>query len=239
VAVMAANNEVGTCQPLAELARLSGRHGALFHVDAAQAAGRIALDVVEVGCDFASISAHKFYGPMGIGALYINPAATIRPKPIMFGGGQEGALRPGTLAVPLIVGMGRAAELALERLGQGARLAGLAALFMAELRRHGIDTLINGDETQRLPGSLNFRIPGTDAEEVIHRLGNALHLATGSACQSGQLHGSYVLSAMGLPQKDVSASFRACFGYDHSEQDALLAASLLAETVKSCQSCTG
>ena len=135
VAVMAANNEVGTCQPLAAVAELCARHGALFHVDAAQAVGRVPFDVTTAGCDTASLSGHKFYGPKGIGALYVSAAAAMRPEPIMFGGGQESALRPGTLPVPLIVGMGAAAALAGERMGQGPWFMQLAALFHAELGR--------------------------------------------------------------------------------------------------------
>ncbi len=239
VAVMAANNEVGTCQPLDAVAELCARHGALFHVDAAQAVGRVPFDVMEAGCDFASLSAHKFYGPKGIGALYVSASAAIRPEPIMFGGGQESALRPGTLPVPLIVGMGAAANLAEERMGEGARLASLAALFHAELARLGVDATINGAGAPRLPGSINFRVHGVDAEDIVQRLAADLHLSTGSACQSGQLAGSYVLAAMGCSPDQTASSFRVCFGHDHGEEDARTAASLLAKTVNACQNRTG
>jgi cysteine desulfurase len=239
VAVMAANNEVGTCQPLAAVAELCARHGALFHVDAAQAVGRVPFDVMTAGCDTASLSGHKFYGPKGIGALYVSAAAAMRPEPIMFGGGQESALRPGTLPVPLIVGMGAAAALAGERMGQGPRLTQLAALFHAELGRLGVKAVINSADAPRLPGSLNFRIAGVDAEHIVQRLAADLHLSTGSACQSGQLMGSYVLAAMGCSPEEIASSFRVCFGHDHREDDARVAASLLAETVKACQNRTG
>ena len=239
VAVMAANNEVGTCQPLAAVAELCTRHGALFHVDAAQAVGRVPFDVMTACCDTASLSAHKFYGPKGIGALYVGAGAAMRPEPIMFGGGQESALRPGTLPVPLIVGMGAAAALAEERMGEGARLADLALLFHAELGQQGICAVINGDGAPRLPGSINFRIDGVDAEDIVQRLAGDLHLSTGSACQSGQLAGSYVLTAMGCSPDQVASSFRVCFGHDHCQDDARAAATLLAETVKACQNRTG
>lgn len=239
VAVMAANNEVGTCQPLTAVAELCARHGALFHVDAAQAVGRVPFDVMTAGCDTASVSAHKFYGPKGIGALYLGAGAAMRPEPIMFGGGQESALRPGTLPVPLIVGMGAAAALAEERMGEGPRLADLAMLFHTELGRQGVDAVINGAGAPRLPGSINLRIEGTDAEDIVQRLAADLHLSTGSACQSGQLAGSYVLAAMGCSPEEIASSFRVCFGHDHCKDDACTAASLLAETVRACKNRTG
>lgn len=239
VAVMAANNEVGTIQPLEAIARRCADVGALFHVDAAQAAGRIPFNVGTLGCDTASISAHKMYGPKGIGALYVSGASSLHPKPIMFGGGQERGLRPGTLPVPLIVGFGRAATLVAGRLDRAHELDRLANLFVAELEQAGLTPELNGSRDQRLPGSLNLRFLGVDAEDVIQRLGNRLHLSTGSACQSGELQGSYVLRAMGVSPVDVSSSFRICFGYDHDESDARQAANLLAATIQSCQNCTG
>jgi cysteine desulfurase len=231
VAVMAANNEIGTIQPLSEVAQLCASAGALFHVDAAQAVGRIPFNVLEAECDTASLSAHKMYGPNGVGALYISAAAPWRPDPLIFGGGQEQGLRPGTLPVPLIAGFGCAAELAARDPGFGAELADLAALFLSELDHHGISVALNGDPVHRLPGSLNFRISGVNAEEVIQQLGGRLHLSTGSACQSGELHGSYILRAIGLSDCDVSASFRACFGRDHCVDDAVNAAAILADAL--------
>lgn len=239
VAVMAANNEVGTIQPLEEIAQRCADAGALLHVDAAQAAGRIPFDVGAIGCDTASISAHKLYGPKGIGALFMSGASPFHPEPIMFGGGQERGLRPGTLAVPLIVGFGRAATLASARLDQAHELNRLANLFVAELQLAGLTPELNGSPDNRLPGSLNLRFSGVDAEDVIQRLGSRLHLSTGSACQAGELQGSYVLRAMGISPTDVSASFRICFGYDHDESDARQAANLLATTIQSCQNGAG
>lgn len=239
LAVMAANNEIGTCQPTRAIADLCAMHGIALHVDAAQAVGKIAFNAIDLGCDTASLSAHKFYGPKGVGALFVSSSAEIKPRPIMFGGGQEAGLRPGTLPVPLIVGMGAAAKLAQARLGEGGRLSRLAALFHSELIRHGIDIAINADGAPRVPGSINFRINGADAEDIVQRLATELHLSTGSACQSGQLTGSYVLAAMGYGPDEIAASFRACFGFDHDENDAITAASLLAKTVKACQNRTG
>lgn len=239
VAVMAANNEIGSVQPILEVSELCATVGTHFHVDAAQAVGRISFDVLEAGCDTASLSAHKMYGPKGVGALYLSAAAPIRPEPLFFGGGQEQSLRPGTLPVPLIVGFGKAAELALRNVAEAHRLTVLADQFFVELKRSGIDARLNGDRTQRLPGSLNFHVPGFDADDVVQRLGDSLHLSTGSACQSGELQGSHVLRAIGLPDHLVSASFRLCFGFEHRLEDALEAAACLAETLVSCESRAG
>lgn len=239
VAVMAANNEIGTVQPLSDVGRLCEAVGAHFHVDAAQAGGRIPFDVIEAGCDTASLSAHKMYGPKGIGALYLSAVAPVRPEPLFFGGGQEQALRPGTLPVPLIAGFGKAAELAVRNIAEAPRLAALADLFIDGLARRGVDVQLNGDRADRLPGSLNFHVPGADADDVVQRLGNSLHLSTGSACQSGELQGSYVLRAIGLPDHLVSASFRLCFGVEHRSEDALEAAARLAETLIACENRAG
>lgn len=239
VAVMAASNELGTIQPLEEVAALAHAAGALCHVDAAQAAGRVPLDLVEAECDTASLSAHKMYGPMGVGALYVSAASPLRPAPLFFGGGQEQGLRPGTLPVPLLVGFGRAAELAMRERRRGDALRELASLFLAELRRRGVAAVVNGDSARRLPGSLNFLVPGVDAEAVVARLGDRLHLSTGSACQSGELQGSHVLRALGLTPTQVSASFRLCFGREHGEEHAREAAKLLAEEVSPCDSAAG
>lgn len=239
IAVMAANNEIGTIQPVADVARLAHEVGALCHVDAAQAVGRIPFDVLDIDCDTASISAHKMYGPNGIGALYISAAAPLRPEPLFHGGGQEHGLRPGTLPVPLIVGFGRAAELALDNPAHTPQLIALAQEFLSELARRGIKAELNGHSEQRLPGSLNFRVRGADADTVIGRLGDRLHLSTGSACQSGELQGSYVLRALGMQDRDVSASFRACFGREHSLEDARLAAGTLADALQTCDIAAG
>lgn len=234
VAVMAANNEIGSVQPLSEIGNLCQLAGANFHVDAAQMGGRVKFDVLEAGCDTASLSAHKMYGPKGIGALYVSAAAPTRPAPLFFGGGQEQALRPGTLPVPLIAGFGEAAALAVRNLADTPRLDALADQFLAELKGHGVEAQLNGDRACRLPGSLNFHIEGVDADDIVQRLGDTLHLSTGSACQSGELQGSYVLRAIGLSDRLVSASFRLCFGQEHTPGDAVEAARLLAETIIKC-----
>jgi len=239
VAVMAANNEVGTIQPIKEIVQMTHEVGALCHVDAAQAVGRIAFDVLDLDCDTASLSAHKMYGPNGVGALYISASTPIRPEPLFFGGGQEQGLRPGTLPVALIVGFGRAAELAQDNIAHAPRLADLADEFLSCLARRGVTFYLNGHREKRLPGSLNFRVAGVEAETVIGQLGNSLHLSTGSACQSGELQGSYVLRALGLGDQDVAASFRVCFGREHTLEDARRAAELLADAFQPCETAAG
>lgn len=240
ISVMAANNEIGVIQPVDEVAGLAAEAGALFHTDAAQAAGRMPVKVVDIGCDLLSLSGHKMYGPNGIGALYVSAASALRPLPIMFGGGQEQGLRPGTLPVPLIVGLGSAAELATSRLAtDGGQLRRLTSVFLAELERRLSGFSLNGAAAPRLPGSLNLRFPGIDAEEVLLRLGHRLHLSTGSACTSGDLKGSYVLAAIGLSPPEIASSLRICFGREHSEPDAVAAANFLAEAIKACDNATG
>jgi len=240
VSVMAASNEIGVIQPLAQIGELAGDYGAIFHVDAAQAVGRVPFDVFALRCDLASFSGHKMYGPNGIGALFVSSAAELKPRPIMFGGGQEQGLRPGTLAVPLIVGFGKSAAIAAERMEADARhLTEIAHLFVSNLRLLGIAARLNGAPSPRLPGSLNLLIDGVDADDVVLRLGDDLHLSTGSACQSGELQGSHVLRALGLSDQDVASSFRICFGREHTESDAIVAAKLLAEAVASCEKPTG
>ena len=240
VSVMAASNEIGVIQPLLEIGELAANSGAIFHVDAAQAIGRVPFDVFTINCDLASVSGHKMYGPNGIGALFISSAVGLKPRPIMFGGGQEQGLRPGTLPVPLIVGFGKAAEIASERMTHDAlHLAKLADIFLNELKELGVTSQLNGAASPRLPGSLNLRISGAEADDVVQRLGADLHLSTGSACQSGELRGSYVLRAIGLSDEDVASSFRICFGRDHTNGDAISAAKLLADAISSCEKPTG
>lgn len=240
VSIMAANNEIGVIQPIEAVAAMCTRVGVIFHTDAAQAVGKIPFDVLENGCDLASISSHKFYGPAGIGALFVSAGSPMRPKALLVGGGQEGGLRSGTLPVPLIVGFGKAAALAEENISvEAVRMSALAGIFLEKLRAEGVECTINGARSPRVPGSLNLRVPGLKADEMISRLGARLLLSTGSACNSGELQGSYVLSGLGLPDADVSASFRLCFGRFNTPMEAVEAAVILAEAIRACQNATG
>jgi len=203
VSIMLANNETGTVNPIRELAEVSHEFGVPFHTDAAQALAKVPMDVEELGIDLLSLSAHKCYGPKGVGALYVRrrPAGgvpRVRPEPILFGGGQERGLRSGTLNVPGIVGFGRAASLGatalpeeMERIfGLRERLHGLLRAGVPKLR-------LNGHPERRLPGTLNVSFPGLDVGELLGALPD-LAASAGSACASLNSGPSHVLKAMGL-----------------------------------------
>ena len=210
VSVMAANNEIGVLQPLAELAPLCRRHGIALHSDAAQAVGHIPLDAGAVGIDLLSISAHKFYGPKGIGALVVRPGLPLAPQ--LHGGGQEGGLRAGTLPVPLIVGMAVALELALGDLPQrAARLAALRDQLWLGLEALG-GVRRNGAASPRLPHNLNVSVAGVEGSALQRLLRQRLAVSSGSACSSGEP--SHVLRALGLSRQEAAASIR--FGLGRS-----------------------
>lgn len=217
VAVMAANNEVGTLQPVAEIGRLCRARGILFHCDAAQAAGKIPLDVAEIGCDFMSLSAHKLYGPMGIGALYARPGAVL--SPLMQGGAQERGLRPGTVPAPLAVGFGEAARLAAAEMEEeAARLCILRDRLLEKLKAALPGLQVNGSLEHRLAGNLNLWAEGADAEDWLLNC-PGLALSTGSACASGRQAPSEVLQALGLSVEAAAGSIRIGLGRFTTEAD--------------------
>ena len=199
VSVMAANNEIGVLQPLAAIGRLTKARGILFHTDAAQAFGRIPLDVNAMGIDLLSISAHKIHGPQGVGALYVRTRQpTVRLAPLFDGGGHERGLRPGTLNAPGIVGLGAASALAAtEMTAEAARLASLRDRLLEGLRAAIDGVHVNGSLAHRLPNNLNVSIEGAD-ETLASRL-DGLAVSAGSACASGSIEASYVLRALGVP----------------------------------------
>ncbi len=210
VSIMLANNETGTLNPVRELAEVSHEFGIPFHTDAAQALCKIPVDVEELGVDLMSLSAHKCYGPKGVGALYVRrrPAPGVRrvqPVPLLHGGGQERGLRSGTLNVPGIVGFGRAAALGAAALPEEAeRISGLRDTLF-DLLRAGVPGLrLNGHPTQRLPGTLNVSLPGVDVGELLGALPDVAASA-GSACASLNSEPSRVLRAMGLEDGTAAA----------------------------------
>lgn len=230
VSVMAVNNEVGSIQPLADVVRIARAAGALVHVDAAQAVGKIALDCTDF--DLASLSSHKMYGPMGIGALFVSSAAPVKPMPVLFGGGQESGIRPGTVPTPLVVGFGAAAKVSRARLGEdAAHSRTLAALFLDELRLRQVQFRENIPEFQRVPGSLSLRFPGNDAISIIGKVGDRIAISEGSACTSGQITASHVLTAMGYTQNQASETVRIYFGRYNTAPNAAEAAAVLSEIV--------
>lgn len=212
VSVMAAHNEVGVLQPVKDIAALAHAKGALFHTDAAQAVGKIALDVADLGIDLMSISGHKIYGPKGIGALYLRRRPRARIEPLFDGGGQERGMRAGTLPVPLIIGLGQAASVAkTEMAGEAPRLLALRMRFLVGLRAKISDVALNGHAERRLPGNLNVSFPGLKALDLIAAC-PGLALSTGSACTAAEVEPSYVLRALGLGDELASSSLRIGLG---------------------------
>ena len=208
VSVMAANNEIGVLQPLAAIGRLTRARGILFHTDAAQAFGRIPIDVNASGIDLLSISAHKIHGPQGVGALYVRTRQpTVRLAPLFDGGGHERGLRPGTLNAPGIVGLGAAAAIAVTEMAADAtRLAALRDRLLAGLHAAIDGVHVNGSIEHRLPNNLNVSIDGTD-ETLASRL-DGLAVSAGSACASGSIEPSYVLRALGVPASRAHGTLR-------------------------------
>jgi cysteine desulfurase len=214
VSVMSANNETGVVQPIAELAETAHRAGALFHTDAVQACGKIPVDVESLRCDLLSLSAHKFYGPKGVGALYLRKGVPF--KPVLRGGGQERSRRPGTENVAGIVGLAEAAHRAKAHLPEeGARLAGLRDQLERDVVG-GIERChANGSGTERTPNTVNLRFEDVDGEALVHALDRAgFAVSTGAACSSGAVAPSHVLVAMGLRPNEVQGSIRVSLGRD-------------------------
>ncbi|MER8852832.1 cysteine desulfurase [Mesorhizobium australicum] len=231
VSVMAVNNEVGSIQPTARVVELARAAGALVHVDAAQAVGKLPLDFTDF--DLASISSHKVYGPMGIGALFVSSASSLRPLPVQFGGSQESGIRPGTVPTPLVVGFGVAAKIARERLNaDSSHAAGLAAKLLDQLRSLQTKFLENIPETTRVPGSISIRFPGHDAISIIGRIGYRLAISEGSACNSGQINQSHVLSAMGYTAQEASETVRIYCSRFNTQNEVIEAARILSDSVR-------
>jgi cysteine desulfurase len=220
VSVMAANNEIGTLQPVAAIGKLCKQRGVLFHCDAVQAAGKLRLDVEVMAIDLLSLSAHKMYGPKGVGALYVrrrNPH--VRLEPMFDGGGHERGLRSGTLPVPLIVGFGKACELcALEVTEEAKRLTGLRERLRAGIMGQLEEVRLNGHPTERLPGNLNLSFAHVHGEALLMGLRN-IAVSSGSACTSAQPEPSYVLKALGLDDEMAHASIRFGVGRFNTEEE--------------------
>ncbi|HLI21410.1 MAG TPA: aminotransferase class V-fold PLP-dependent enzyme [Stellaceae bacterium] len=232
VSVMAAHNEIGVIQPLAEIGALCRARGILFHTDAAQAVGKIPVDVEAMKIDLMSISGHKVYGPKGIGALYIRRRPRARVTPLIDGGGQERGMRSGTLPTPLCVGIGEAAALAqLEMTEEAQRLIGLRQRFLYGVQRALPQTLLNGDALQRLPGNLNLSFPGIPAPALMEAC-PGLALSTGSACTAAEVEPSFVLRALGVSDDLAAASLRIGLGRFTTADEVDFAVATLAAAVK-------
>ncbi len=230
VCIQAANNEIGTIQPLREAARIAHEHGALVHSDAAQALGKTCFNVEDLGLDFASLSAHKCYGPKGVGALWVSGGPVRAPVgPLCFGGGHERGLRPGTANTAAIVGFGEAARLGVLRWQDDARrIAGLRDAFERQITGRLNGVMRNGALDHRLPGSSSLTFGGVDADALIANVPD-LDLSAASACHSGTPEPSHVLRAIGLRHEEAYSTVRVGLGRNTTMAEIEYAAARLVE----------
>jgi len=232
ITLMHANNETGVFQPIEEIGALARERGISFHTDAAQTVGKVPVNVERLHVDMLTIATHKFYGPKGIGALYMRKGMEL--SPLLFGAGHEHGLKPGTENVPGIAGLGKACEMAgvymKDRVSHTKRLT---AMIYTGLRESIPDLRINGHETLRLPNTLNICIPGVDSSSLLERIKNSVAASSGSACHAGESKPSAVLMAMGVSGSDAMSSIRLSTGKDTTEEEIKEAVEILANAVKS------
>ena len=218
ISIMAANNEIGTIQPIAEIGRIADRHNLLFHTDAVQVVGQLPVDVNEMKVDLLSLSAHKFNGPKGVGALYKRKG--VKLNPLYRGGGQEGKLRPGTENVPGVIGLARALELSVEEIPEKKEKLELLRDKLIEGLLEIDDVILNGHRKKRLPGNVNVSFKYIEGESILLSLDmQGIAASSGSACSSGSLEPSHVLSAIGLDHHAAHGSIRFTMGRGNSEDD--------------------
>jgi cysteine desulfurase len=220
ISIMAANNEIGTIAPLAEIGRIARGHGVLFHTDAAQAVGHIPLDVQAMQIDILSLSAHKVYGPKGVGALYrrrSNPSVLL--EPVIYGGGHEKGIRSGTLNIPGIVGLAEALVLAKQEMqAENAQFRRWTTHMLERFRAELGDVQLNGHPTQRLPHNLNISFPGIESRGLIVKLKDVA-IATGSACTSAKTEPSHVIQALGFGDDRAHSAIRISVGRFTTDQE--------------------
>lgn len=232
ISIMLVNNEIGVIQPVAEIGRIAKERGVLFHCDATQGIGKIAVDVQSMGIDLLSFTAHKIYGPKGIGALYVRrKSPRVRLAPIIDGGGHERGMRSGTLNVPGIVGFGKACEIAMEVMDEES----VRLLHLREQLRRGImdslkDVYLNGDIERRIPGNLNISFAYVEGESLLMGL-KEIALSSGSACTSATLEPSYVLQALGVGAELAHSSVRFGLGRFNTEEEVDYVIGRVIETV--------
>lgn len=230
--VMTANNEIGVLQPIAELARLCRARGVWLHTDAVQAVGHVPFDVEALGVDLASMSAHKMYGPKGVGALFVRRSPKVVLEPQTVGGGQEQGLRAGTLNVPAIVGFGAAAAIAREGLAaEQARVGALRDRLLAGLTRELEGVVVSGSITERLPHNLHVRFAGVDGEALMTSLADDVAVSSGAACASGSREPSHVMTALGLDVVDRWGAVRFGLGRGTSAEEIDRAVACVVERV--------
>ena len=219
ITIMLANNEVGTVEPLQDIAKIAKKHNVLFHSDGVQVLGKLPIDVQELGVDMMSFSAHKFYGPKGVGALYIKEG--IAMKPLIAGGSQEKSLRAGTENVGGIAGLGRAAELVTKSLSDvGRTLTALETQFKTKFSEQHTNIIYNGFEDNHLPGLISLTIPGIASDLLLIHLDNEdIAVSSGSACSAGTISPSQVLKAMGISDKQNLETIRISAGRDNTSTE--------------------
>jgi len=235
VTIMTVQNEIGTIQPMAEIGAICRERGVFLHTDAAQAVGKIPIDVKAMNIDLLSLTGHKYFGPMGIGALYIGKKPGVRLSPLFSGGGQEKNIRSGTLPAPLCVGLGKASELGLAALADEPRR-------LAEMRDHLLGRLqvalpgihVNGTLSHRVPGNLNISVEGVRAEDIMAAVPD-LALSSGSACTSASDESSYVLRAIGLSNDMAESSLRFGLGRFTTTDEVNFAADRLVQEITRLQ----
>ncbi len=233
ITIMAANNEIGTIHPIAEIGRIAKEKGIVFHSDATQGVGKIPIDVEKAGIDLLSASAHKIYGPKGIGILYVrSKGPRVRLTPIIDGGGHERGLRSGTLNAPGIVGLGAACEIAGQEMEQeSARLCSLRDKLQAGLFERLDEVYLNGHPTQRLPGNLNISFAYVEGESLLMGIKD-IAVSSGSACTSATLEPSYVIRALGTDEELAHSSIRFGLGRFNTEEEVDFVAQRVTEEVR-------
>ncbi|HEY7320118.1 MAG TPA: IscS subfamily cysteine desulfurase [Candidatus Binatia bacterium] len=233
ISIMAANNEIGTIEPITEIGQLAHARGILFHSDATQAVGKIPLNVDEMGIDLLSLTAHKIYGPKGVGALYVRAAKPrVRLTPLIHGGGHERGMRSGTLNVPGIVGLGKACEIAQkEMVAEAEKLISLRERLKNAIVNGLEEVYINGHPTQRLPGNMNMSFAYVEGESLLMALKD-IAVSTGSACTSASLEPSHVLRAIGVEEELAHTAIRFGLGRFNTEEEVDYVACRVVEEVK-------
>lgn len=219
ITIMFANNEVGTIEPVEGIAEIAKKHNIIFHTDAVQAIGNVRIDVRKMGIDALSMSAHKFYGPKGIGALYVRDDVNFQR--IQDGGHQERDKRAGTENVAEIVGMGKAIEIVYKNFDKHCNyLKNIRDYYIEKVEKEIPNVKLNGDREKRLPGNANFSFEGLNGEKILFNLDlHGICASAGSACATGSLLPSHVLSAMGIPEKFANGTLRTTFGMENTKED--------------------
>ncbi len=242
ISIMAANNEIGTIQDVASIGKMAHEKGVLFHTDAAQAVGHIPVSTEDMNIDLMSFSAHKMYGPKGIGALYVRGMhPRVRVSPLVYGGGQEHGMRSGTLNVPAIVGFGKAAEIAHKEMHSEATILRSLSSTMFDLIRGQADVALNGPKDDRLPGNLNLYFPGVEGKAIINSVSDHVAISTGSACTTQSVEPSHVIMALGFGEDRAFSSIRVGIGRfsDQPDHGVEFSARKIAEAVKQISKING